>query len=111
MSNQIILANAFSLQMLASDITDAHFESVEVSKMIELANDSRNTVISAIGHVDTAKVLSSILGVEIPTNRINIHLKKGDSVYVAQIMGGRLPEGATTLPENFNLKFIKVTLS
>ena len=108
---KIILANAFSLQMLASDVTDAHFESVEVYKMTELANDSRNTVISAIGHVDTANVLSDVLGVEIPPNRINIHLEKGDSIYVAQIMGGRLPEGATTLPENFNLKFIKVTLS
>ena len=108
---KIILANAFSLQMLASDITDAHFETVGVCEMILLANDNNNNIVSAIGHVDTANVISDILGVEIPTNRINIHLKKGDSVYVAQIMGGRLPEGATTLPENFNLKFIKVTLS
>lgn len=110
MSNQIILANAFSLQMLASDIKDAHFESVEVSKIIELANDSRNTVISAIGHGDTARVISNMLGVEIPSNRINVHLEKGDSIYVAQIIGGRLAEGATTLPENFSLKFIRVTV-
>ena len=108
MSNQIILANAFSLQMLASDIKDAHFETITIDKMVSLAHD--NTVISAVGHVDTATVLSSMLGVEIPQNRINLHLEKGDSVYVAQIMGGRLPEGATTLPENFSLKFIRVTV-
>ena len=57
---------------------------------------------SAIGHADTARVL----GVEM--NRINVTLKKGDVAYVAQLQGGRLPEGSTTLPEGFKFKYVKV---
>ena len=60
---------------------------------------------SAIGHPETANVL----GVEM--NRINVHLNKGDIAYVAQLTGGRLPEGCTKLPEGFKFKFIKVTVS
>lgn len=59
---------------------------------------------SAIGHQDTANVLC------VPMNRINISLKKGDVSYVAQLQGGRLPEGCTTLPEGFSIKFLKVTV-
>ena len=57
---------------------------------------------SAIGHQDTANVL----GVEM--NRVNVTLKKGDVAYVAQLQGGRLPEGSTTLPPGFSFKFFKV---
>ena len=57
---------------------------------------------SAIGHQDTANVL----GVEM--NRVNVTLRKGDTAYVAQLQGGRLPEGSTTLPEGFSFKFVKV---
>ena len=34
----------------------------------------------------------------------------GDTLYVAQLMGGRLPEGTTKLPEGFWFKFFKVTV-
>lgn len=57
---------------------------------------------SAIGHHDTA----NILGVEM--NRINVTLKKGDTAFVAQLQGGRLPEGCTILPEGSSFKYIKV---
>ena len=35
-------------------------------------------------------------------------VKKGDIAFVAQLQGGRLPEGSTTLPEGFSFKFLKV---
>ena len=57
---------------------------------------------SAIGHQDTANVLG------VPCNRINVSLKRGDVAFVAQLQGGRLPEGSTTLPEGFAFKFLKV---
>ena len=57
---------------------------------------------SAIGHQDTANVLG------VPMNRVNVHLSEGDTAYVAQLQGGRLPEGSTTLPDGFSFKFIKV---
>jgi hypothetical protein len=41
-------------------------------------------------------------------NRVNVTLRKGDTAFVAQLQGGRLPEGCTTLPEGFSFKFVKV---
>lgn len=59
---------------------------------------------SAIGHQDTANVLG------VTMNRCNVHLNKGDHAFIAQLQGGRLPEGSTTLPEGFSFKFIKVEI-
>jgi hypothetical protein len=73
---------------------------VQVSEVKELPGG----LTSAIGHADTAK----ILGVE--CNRINVTLNSGDVAYVAQLQGGRLPEGATTLPEGFSFKYMKVAV-
>ena len=63
-----------------------------------------DTLVSAIGHQDTANVL----GVQM--NRVNVSLASGDVAYVAQLVGGRLPEGSTTLPDGFMFKFVKVTV-
>ena len=88
------LLNAFSLQMVDVPST-VKFEEVDV-----LPEDLE----SAIGHQDTANVLG------VPMNRINVHLNKGDVAYIAQLQGGRLPEGSTTLPDGFKFKFIKVII-
>ncbi len=93
----VFLLNAFSLQMLQGDAT---VKFTEVSRDEVFSTD--NWLVSAIGHADTARVL----GVEM--NRINVTLKKGDTAFVAQLQGGRLPEGSTTLPDGFTFKFIKV---
>lgn len=88
------ILNAFSLQMV--DVPcNVHFEEVD-----ELPDG----LTSAIGHADTAHVL----GYE--PNRVNVHLSKGDVAYIAQLQGGRLPEGSTTLPDGFTFKFIKVNV-
>ena len=60
---------------------------------------------------DTAAVVSDIAGITVPCNRISVHLDPGDILYVAQVVGGRLPEGSTTLPEGFKLKFYKATIT
>lgn len=88
------LLNAFSLQMIQEDNYN-----LNITKVDKLPT---NGIESAIGHQDTAFVL----GVEM--NRINVSLKVGDVVYVAQLMGGRLLEGSTTLPEGFSFKFFRV---
>ena len=88
------LLNAFSLQMVAVPCT-AKFS--EVEKLPEGLE-------SAVGHADTAAVLG------VPMNRINVKLNSGDVAYIAQLQGGRLPEGSTTLPEGFSFKFIKVEI-
>ncbi|MDR0754193.1 MAG: DUF1874 domain-containing protein [Prevotellaceae bacterium] len=89
------LLNAFSLQM----IKEKNY-SVKVSEIETLPQNLK----SAVGHADT----SAILGVE--CNRINIELTRGDVAYVAQLQGGRLPEGATTLPVGFSFKFLKIEI-
>lgn len=89
------LSNAFSLQMLTSFPSTVSIEEVK-----ELPQGLK----SYIGHPDTA----SILGVEF--NRGNLTLKSGDVLYVAQLQGGRLPEGSKTLPSGFSFKFLKVTI-
>jgi hypothetical protein len=99
------LANAFSLQMLQDFPCQVAFEELHGIKATSILSQARKGIIkSAIGHQDTANVLG------VPMNRINVSLKKGDVAYVAQLTGGRLPEGATELPEDCNFRFIKVTI-
>lgn len=95
----IYLLNAFSLQMV--DIP-CGVRFAEVSEIDVQIGINSGLVVSAIGHQDTANVLG------VPMNRINVHLNAGDIAYVAQLQGGRLPEGSTTLPDGFSFKFIKV---
>ena len=88
------ILNAFSLQM------------VEIPSVVRFTEveELPQGLVSAIGHADTAAVLGY------PVNRCNVSLKPGDVAYVAQLQGGRLPEGCTTLPEGFTFKFIKVEI-
>lgn len=104
----IYLSNAFSLQMLNLDrvnyIEITPLEIEEVKKLLS------NGFVSIIGHRDTANVLSSTLNIIIPYNRISIRLNLEDTLIVAQLVGGRLPENSTTLPEGFKFEFLKVNL-
>jgi hypothetical protein len=87
----IYLANSFSLGMLSGDALLCVFEfgNDYVKNAIQ---DAKDNVISAVGHQATADFMSSLLGIEVPVNRIAITLKPGDEVYVLQLMT-RLPEG------------------
>lgn len=92
------VANAFSLQMVDSaDLPKVRFEPLSEAPNLD-------GVTSAVGHQDTAAVLG------VPFNRISVQLVSGDVLYVAQLTGGRLPEGSTTLPEGFAFQWVKVTL-
>lgn len=89
----MFLLNAFSLQMIKDFPCEVKFTEV---------NELPQGLVSAVGHADTAAVLG------VPMNRANVSLSKGDTAFVAQLVGGRLPEGSHTLPEGFSFKFIKV---
>jgi len=89
------LLNAFSLQMV-----DVPCE-ISITEVSALPDGLE----SAIGHQDTANVLG------VKMNRINVHLSKGDTAYIAQLVGGRLPEGTTTLPKGFSFKYLKVVVN
>jgi len=53
---------------------------------------TNNDFTSVIGHESTANVLSSLLDMNIQTNRINLRLNDGDMVIIFQL-NQRLPEG------------------
>lgn len=104
----IYLANSFSLQMLNLDELNV-LETTPLS-LQETKELLSSGFISAVGHQDTAAVLTTTLGIDVPMNRVNISLSTSDILIVAQLTGGRLPEGSTTLPEGFAFKFVKVKL-
>ena len=101
----VYLSNAFSLQMLDTSKTTT----VSI-KPIDIDAVKNAGFISAIGHEDTAMVLTDMLGKNVQCNRVSISLKPTDTLIVAQVIGGRLPAGATTLPDGFKLQFLKVTI-
>ena len=83
------LANAFSLNMLKLPSAVLYVKEVGISDVKELL---AKEFISAIGHEATADVLSQLLGIQIPVNRIPIKLENGDTVIVFQLLQ-RIPEG------------------
>ena len=99
---KVYLGNAFSLQMVADN---AIIAKVEVSP-----EEIPTEAVSIIGHADTAAVVSTILGRDVPCNRASVMLSDEDVLYVAQVVGGRLPEGATTIPDGMELKFYRITV-
>jgi hypothetical protein len=91
-TNEMYLLNAFSLQMIQEYPCNISFSEVDCLP---------KGLTSAVGHQDTANVL----GVQM--NRVSVTLKSGDVFYIAQLQGGRLPEGTTTLPEGFHFRYLK----
>ena len=92
------VGNAFSLQMVSNFPATVKVE--ECSKDEALAVDN----LSVVGHQDTANVLG------VAFNRVSVKITKGDVLFVAQVVGGRLPEGCATLPDGYSFKFRKVTV-
>jgi hypothetical protein len=107
----LYIANAFSLQMLdTTKRADYHLRIIPLLPDYAARMAAETPFTSAIGHNDTAAVVSTILGVEIPQNRINISLQDEDTLLVAQVVGGRLPEGATALPEGIEIQFVLIKI-
>jgi len=104
------LTAAFSLSMLPSDpLMTLTVEEISIERVKE---ELRDSFISAVGHPDTAKLLSELLGMNVPANRVAIKLNHGDNVIVFQLLT-RLPEGKVLSKEELErlpFKFYKVTL-
>lgn len=92
----VYVSNAFSLQM----VTEGKISIREITK--SQFNKMKGDAYSIMGHEDMANLH------DLPFNRESIQLKDGDIVLIAQITGGRLPEGATKLPEGVNIKYLEV---
>ena len=99
---KVYLGNAFSGQMIRGNAL--------IRKESVAPQDIPVDAISCIGHPDLAAVVSDVLGREVAAARVNISLEAGDVLYVAQLVGGRLPEGSTSLPEGFSLAWDKYSI-
>ena len=102
------ILNAFSLQMVWAQAVADSVLKVEIYPMSaeEAAGEmATHDIESCIGHASTAAIVSALLGVEVSVNRCDVRLAKGESALVAQYLGPRLPEGATSLPEGAKIEF------
>jgi transcription antitermination factor NusA-like protein len=63
---------------------------IDVNQARQLVN--QNQFISAIGHESTAKLLSMLLGIDIPINRIQVEMVSGD-IGLHFVLKKRLQEG------------------
>lgn len=97
-NSKSFIANAFSLQMLKNGSCSLSITEIDEKEF----NEIKPTAHSVVGHPDTARVL----GVQF--NRESVQIDEGDTLYVAQLSGGRLPEGATELPKGFAFKYYKI---
>jgi hypothetical protein len=90
MGEKIFISNAFSLSMLTSFPANLIVKEVSINDVKEILK--RHSFTSAVGHQATADVLSKLLNVQVPFNRIQIQLREGDALIVFQLMT-RLEEG------------------
>ena len=103
----LYLVNALSLNMFL--ISDEITLKIKKLTLEEARSLVKGGFFSAVGHPDTARLLTGLLGVEIPFNRTGILLTGDDEALVAQYRGPRLPEGATELPEGAAFEFYLIT--
>lgn len=126
----VYIGNAFSLQMVQSSCTAQIHEVCAGGAKEEIAyNVLKGTAQFCIGHADTARITAKYLNdtqagcvagnrldevkftEEQLFHRVNVNLVPGDVLYVLQVVGGRLPEGCTELPEGVQLRWKKVAIS
>jgi hypothetical protein len=104
------LCNAFSINMLPPPPRRSLVEFTPISSQ-EAATLLGDGYINAIGHADTAAVVAGHLGILLSSNRQDVKFCTGDVLVVAQYRGPRLPEGATSLPENAQIVYYRACLA
>lgn len=103
----VYIVNAFPAGVVPPQGALVRWFPVEPAVVAEYADEG---AVSAIGHEDTARLVSFLIGRNVPAQRITIpQLNVGDVLLVAAYRGPRLPEGATTLPEGAEVVFFEVT--
>lgn len=109
MSARVVIANAFSLNMVdVVDGVDLKVSRLNVEFIREIIANSKGKYESIVGHVDTAALLSAELGVDVPCNRATFVLDHDATLIVGQYKGPRLAEGTKTLPEGAKIEWLAV---
>ena len=107
----MVVVNAISLNMLPPEVQSGGiiFRRLSLEEAQRLVREA-GTVVSAIGHADTARLVGRQLGIELPADRRSVQL--GDEyVLIAQYIGPRLPEGTTELPSGARIEYFVVRLA
>lgn len=120
---RLYISNAFSLSMLDRESQNGTplgyfprpIDSMTVARIPRPVDDPIShlqkweevgaDIVSVVGHADTARVISSLLGRKLPLNRVSIRLAHDEYLLVGQYIGPRLPEGATELPEGATIEW------
>ncbi len=104
---KLYISNAFSLSMLNREGTWRGLQPVELSEVPDLIAllEEQLEVVSCIGHASTAAILSSLLGRDLPVQRVSVKLEETDVLLVGQYVGPRLPRGATELPSDATIEW------
>jgi len=101
------LTNAFSIQMLNGALeAKVCIKKLSADQAYLKLQDG---FISAVGHEDTAKFLTELLGIYVPCNRFNLRLENNDTLIVAQYVKGRLNgEPIQFNPEDFRFYEVRI---
>lgn len=105
----MFLCNSFSTKMLNKN-ADVSFKKLSVEQVKSLLHTYG--LESAVGHEDTAAILTGILDMPVECNRREIKItpynEGGDGIIVAEYVGPRLPAGTTVLPAGAEFVFWEV---
>jgi len=99
-----VVLNAFSMQMLISDTT-LKFQRIPAVMAEVVLDEALGEIQSFVGHEDFAYLVSQELHHSIPFNRGFYKFDPKDIILVAQLVGGRLPEGCKNIPEGMSIKY------
>jgi len=110
-ARRIVIANAFSVNMVEkSDIFAIIKLDINRAKtVIDSARKSDTEIVSIVGHESTAKLLSKILGIDIPVNRSNYRISENDMLLVFTV-SERLPEGKVLTDEEISQYINKINV-
>ena len=109
---RVVIANTFTSKMpdLSGGRIDAQFCPVTPDIIKDYIEES-GSFESFVGHADTAALFSSLLGLDVAHNRAAFKFEEGTVLFVGELSGGRLPEGATTMPEGVKISWVMVTIA
>lgn len=109
---RVAIANTFTSKMLdlRGGRIDAQFCPVTPDIIKDYIEES-GSFESFVGHADTAALFSSLLGLDVAHNRAAFKFEEGTVLFVGELSGGRLPEGATTMPEGVKISWVMVTIA
>ena len=103
--SRVWISNTFSLNMISGSL-NLDLKTRELNRLE--AKELAKSAVSAVGHVETAKLFSDHLDLPIEFNRVTISLGPQDCLLVGQYIGDRLPEYQERRPDDAELRWVLV---